>query len=74
VPAWDAEALVAALRADQAGLSSYPAFMASCWQAGVLAYRVELEARTCTYWGADAAQRYVEAYPAVTLPAVDGAA
>jgi uncharacterized protein YbcV (DUF1398 family) len=67
VAAFDAGALVTALRADQAGRSAYPEFMAAAWHAGVVSYDVDLAARTCTYRSATGEQ-YVEDYPAVDLP------
>ncbi|MEU6312871.1 DUF1398 family protein [Streptomyces sp. NPDC047014] len=68
---FDRTALVAALRADQAGLSTFPEFVRSCWAAGVVRYEVDTAARTCTYYGADGAagDSYREDYPAVVLPA-----
>jgi uncharacterized protein YbcV (DUF1398 family) len=66
VPPFDVEALVAALRRDQCGESTYPEFVASAWRAGVVSYDVDLDARTCTYVGAHG-ESYVEDYPAVVL-------
>lgn len=68
LPAFAEHALVAAIRADQQGLSTYPAFMAATWAAGVLTYEVDLHERTCTYRGAGN-EAYVEAYALVELPA-----
>jgi uncharacterized protein YbcV (DUF1398 family) len=65
---FDELALIAAIRTDQAGDSTYPEFMASTWAAGVLTYDVDLQARTCTYRSVTG-ERYVEVYPAVELPA-----
>jgi uncharacterized protein YbcV (DUF1398 family) len=65
---FDESALVAAIRTDQAGISTYPEFMAATWAAGVLSYEVDLERRTCTYRSADG-ESYLESYPAVDLPA-----
>ncbi|MET9691256.1 DUF1398 family protein [Streptomyces sp. NPDC006514] len=67
VAPFDREALIAALRADQAGEATFPEFVQGCWKAGVVWYDVDLGARTCTYYGADG-DRYVEAYPAVEIP------
>jgi uncharacterized protein YbcV (DUF1398 family) len=36
VPNFDRDALVAALRTDQAGQSTLPEFLAACWRAGVV--------------------------------------
>ena len=70
VPAFDAAALVDALRADQAGLTTFPEFAMAAWQAGVLRYVVDFDHRTCTYFGL-ADQSYLERYPAVLAEDVD---
>lgn len=72
VPAFDQQALIQALRADQAGLTSFPEFLAACWAAGVVHYRVDFEARTVTYDGCQG-ESYVEAYPAVEVPRSEAA-
>lgn len=66
VPRFDREALIAALRTDQAGKSSFPEFLESCWRAGVVRYDVDFVARTVAYYGCDG-EPYIEAYPAVQL-------
>ncbi|MYZ07526.1 DUF1398 domain-containing protein [Streptomyces sp. SID2999] len=66
VPPFDRAALIAALRADQAGETAFPEFVRGCWQAGVVRYDVDLAARTCTYYGAGE-ESYVETYPEVAL-------
>ncbi|MDG4669086.1 DUF1398 family protein [Mycobacterium sp. 236(2023)] len=66
VPAFDADRLVAALRADQAGNTTFPEFVAAAWQAGVVRYVVDLKMRTCVYYGHSGAS-YTETYPAVSL-------
>src|SRR5277367_6015860 len=53
VPQFDRDALVAALRTDQAGNSTFPEFLLACWRAGVLRYDVDFTARTCTYYGCE---------------------
>jgi uncharacterized protein YbcV (DUF1398 family) len=65
---FDAAALVRALRADQSGASTFPEFLQAAWRAGVVRYDVDLLARNVTYLGSNG-ERYVEDYPAVTLPA-----
>ncbi|MFF4934631.1 DUF1398 family protein [Streptomyces griseofuscus] len=60
-------ALVAALRADQAGEATFPAFVRACWDAGVARYDVDTAARTCTYYGSDG-DSCTEVCPFVTLP------
>jgi uncharacterized protein YbcV (DUF1398 family) len=64
VPTFDEEALIKALRVDQAGESTFPQFLAATWQAGVVRYDVDLEARTVAYQGCNG-KGYIEAYPAV---------
>ena len=51
VPAFDREALIRALRIDQAGHSTFPEFLAASWHAGVVRYDVDLRARNVTYYG-----------------------
>jgi uncharacterized protein YbcV (DUF1398 family) len=68
VPAFDRDALVAALRRDQAGQSSFPEFLAASWCAGVVRYDVDFAARTVAYYGCNG-EEYVEAYPAVEIEA-----
>jgi uncharacterized protein YbcV (DUF1398 family) len=64
VPTFDQNALLRALRADQAGESSFPEFLKASWEAGVISYDVDLQNRKVTYYGA-LGEAYVEAYPSV---------
>ncbi len=66
VPSFDREALIRALRTDQAGQSTFPDFLLASWKAGVVRYDVDLEARRVTYYGSQG-ESYVETYPAVTI-------
>jgi uncharacterized protein YbcV (DUF1398 family) len=66
VPRFDREALIAALRRDQAGESTFPEFLAASWRAGVVRYDVNFAERTVSYFGCHG-EEYVEAYPAVEL-------
>lgn len=66
VPKFDRDRLVAALRADQAGKSTFPEFVSASWRAGVVRYDVDFNARTCRYYGSDD-EEYVEEYPAVEV-------
>jgi uncharacterized protein YbcV (DUF1398 family) len=66
VPPFNREALIAVLRTDQAGNSTFPEFLASCWRAGVVRYDVDFAARTVAYYGCQA-QEYIEDYPMVTV-------
>lgn len=67
VPPFDRAALVAALRADQSGQSTFEEFAAAAWRAGVVRWVVALDDRTCTYFGLGG-QTYVEEYAAVDVP------
>lgn len=66
IPAFNEAALIKALRVDQAGESTFPEFLDATWQAGVVRYDVNLEARTVAYQGCNG-EEYIEAYPAVTI-------
>ncbi len=68
VPAFDEAALIAALRTDQAGQSTFPEFLSATWQAGVTSYTVDFLARTVIYQGV--VGRYTESYSAVEVPAL----
>ncbi len=70
VPLFDREALIAALRTDQAGNSTFPEFLAASWRAGVVRYDVDFSARTVSYYGCNGeeyVEKYVEKYPAVEV-------
>lgn len=67
VPPFNQEALVQALRIDQAGQSSFPDFLKASWEAGVVNYVVDFEKRIVTYYGAFG-ESYCENYPAVEIP------
>jgi uncharacterized protein YbcV (DUF1398 family) len=60
------DALINALRSDQAGNSTFPEFLMAAWNAGVVRYDVDFVARTCTYYGVDE-EKYVESYAAVEV-------
>lgn len=64
VPPFDREALIAALRIDQTGKSTFPEFLTATWRAGVVRYEVDFAARNVAYYGAHG-EKYVEDYPAV---------
>ena len=66
VPKFDRDGLIAALRADQAGKSTFPEFVSASWRAGIVRYDVDFNARTCTYYGSND-EKYVEEYPAVEV-------
>jgi uncharacterized protein YbcV (DUF1398 family) len=58
--------VVRAIRADQAGETSFPEFLRGIWTAGVVHYEVDFALRTVTYSGVSG-ERYIEAYP-VAVP------
>ena len=66
VPAFNREALIRALRTDQAGESTFPEFLAASWRSGVVRYDVDFAGRTVAYCGCNG-EEYVEAYPAVEI-------
>ena len=66
VPPFDREALIKALRTDQAGKSTFTEFLDASWRAGVVRYDVHFAARTVTYFGCQG-EEYVEAYAPVTI-------
>ena len=66
VPPFNRDALIIALRTDQAGESTFPEFLMAAWKAGVVSYEVDFAARTCTYYGTGG-EKYVESYPAVEI-------
>lgn len=64
VPAFDREALIRALRTDQAGESTFAEFLAASWNAGVVGYEVDFAKRTVLYLGSKR-ESYEESYPEV---------
>ncbi len=69
VPRFNRDALITALRTDQAGRSTFSEFLQATWNAGVIGYDVDFLGRKVIYYGAHAEESYVEAYPAVEVPA-----
>jgi uncharacterized protein YbcV (DUF1398 family) len=66
VPTFNREALIAALRTDQAGESTFAEFLAASWRAGVVRYDVDFSARTVAYYGCRG-EEYIESYAAVEI-------
>ncbi|MGH9718553.1 MAG: DUF1398 domain-containing protein [Candidatus Acidiferrales bacterium] len=66
VPRFDRDTLIAVLRTDQAGKSTFPEFLEATWRAGVVSYDVDFAARKVAYYGANG-EEYVEEYPAVRI-------
>jgi uncharacterized protein YbcV (DUF1398 family) len=67
VPRFDRDALIRALRVDQAGESTFAQFLEASWKAGVVRYDVDFAKRIVTYSGC-LGEEYVEEYPKVELP------
>lgn len=70
VPPFNREALVKALRIDQAGQSTFPEFLKASWEAGIVTYIVDFEKRVVTYYGV-LGESYSENYPAVEIEISD---
>ncbi len=66
VPAFDRDALIRALRTDQAGESTFPEFLMASWQAGVVRYEVDFQGRQVVYYGC-LEESYMETYPEVKV-------
>ncbi len=66
VPPFDRDALIKALRTDQAGNSTFPEFLAATWRAGVIRYDADFLGRKVAYYGCNG-EEYVEDYPAVEV-------
>lgn len=66
IPKFNQQALINALRTDQAGKSTFPEFLQASWNAGVINYIVDFEERKVSYFGGPD-EFYVEEYPAVEL-------
>lgn len=66
VPVFDEQALIKALRTDQAGESTFPEFLMATWNSGVVTYEVDFSVRTVSYYGARG-ESYVESYAAVDI-------
>ena len=65
VPGFDREALIRALRVDQAGESTFAEFL-EAWRAGIVRYEVDFLRREVAYYGCNGEQ-YIESYPAVEI-------
>lgn len=66
VPPFDKEALVKALRADQAGTTTFAEFLKATWEAGVVWYRADFENRVVVYGGPNG-ETYLENYAQVKV-------
>lgn len=66
IPEFDRESLIIALRKDQNGHSTFPEFLNSAWEAGVIGYDVDFVTRKVSYYGTDG-EVYMEEYPLVEV-------
>jgi uncharacterized protein YbcV (DUF1398 family) len=66
VSKFNQDALIHALRIDQAGKSTFPEFLNATWKAGVVSYDVDFINRTVTYFGCEG-ESYKEEYQAVQV-------
>jgi uncharacterized protein YbcV (DUF1398 family) len=60
------DAVIAAVRADQEGRSTFPEFLQSIWRAGVVGFEVDFNGRKVTYSGV-MGETYLEEYPLVHI-------
>ena len=66
VPPFNRDALIAALRTDQAGKSSFQEFLAASWRTGVVRYDVDFAAHEVTYYGCNG-EEHIEDCPAADV-------
>ena len=66
IPKFDRDALIAAIRTDQEGRSTFPEFLQAAWRAGVVGYDADFIGRKVTY-NSSYGENYVEEYPAVEV-------
>lgn len=66
IPKFDRDALIAAVRSDQEGRSTFVEFLQAAWKAGVTGYDVDFTGRKVVYYGS-AGESYLEEYAAVEL-------
>lgn len=67
VPKFNKEAFIKILRKSQLGESTFPEFLQSSWETGVISYEADLSKRKVTYYGATEGEFYTEDYPAVEI-------
>jgi uncharacterized protein YbcV (DUF1398 family) len=66
IPQFDREALIHCLRVNQAGESTFPEFLQSAWEAGVIRYDVDFIKRHVIYYGCNE-ESYLEEYPEIEV-------
>ncbi|AMG51536.1 DUF1398 domain-containing protein (plasmid) [Enterococcus gallinarum] len=65
-PLFSDRELITALRADQAGKTTFPEFLMNTWQSGVVKYEVNFIERYVIYYGSNN-EEYRENYPTVEI-------
>lgn len=66
IPEFDREALIAAIRTDQEGRSTFPEFLLAAWKAGVVRYDADFVGRKVIYYSSHG-ESYLEEYPAAQV-------
>lgn len=66
IPPFNRDALISAIRTDQAGNSTFEEFLFAAWQAGIVRYEVDFENRFVIYYGCNN-EEYTETYPEVEI-------
>lgn len=66
IPDFDREAVIKAIRTDQSGESTFMEFLQAAWDAGVVNYDADFEARVVTYRGVNG-EEHVEQYAHVEI-------
>lgn len=66
VPKFDEEGIIKAIRADQAGGSTFTEFLQAIWNAGAWGYDVDFGRRKVAYMGAKG-EMYTESYPEIEV-------
>ncbi len=70
VPDFNEEAVIIAIRNDQAGQSTFAEFLSTSWDAGVIGYDVDFSARIVSYYGSRG-ECYKESYPSVDVGEIE---
>ena len=65
-PLFSERELITTLRADQAGLTTFPEFLMNTWKSGVVKYEVNFIERYVIYYGSNE-EEYREIYPVIEI-------
>ena len=66
IPPFNEQKLIAAIRSDQEGKTTFIEFLISSWEAGVIRYEVDFTQRKVDYYGIQG-EVYSELYKSVTI-------